>query len=289
VPISGFFASSNTTITLLVAILCIAFGLILGLAAFGLAGYAGEAIFTFTFSEVGIASFLLPIILVGGGLGLALEESFVSPVTLAGLALILVATLTFLGIVSAALGGAAGVYIAGAATTYFGLWGTVVLLLALTCVGLIIAADIVVIAKALSILGRSVLSAFTYASTTNFLATGSSTLQRFTFTNATGTSATTTNFFSTTASSTNLFSTIGKSTSVTLLSLFKSTFAGGDTFLYQNARIEKSTRFTRPSQLISARLHAPSFATVVLPTKNPRTLLYELSSLAETRLFDFVS
>ncbi len=41
----------------------------------------------------------------------------------------------------------------------------------------------------------------------NLLATGSSTLQNFTFVNATGTSATTTNFFSTTASSTNLFAT----------------------------------------------------------------------------------
>ncbi|MEK9131338.1 MAG: hypothetical protein AAB447_00315, partial [Patescibacteria group bacterium] len=39
------------------------------------------------------------------------------------------------------------------------------------------------------------------------LLTGSSTLQNFTFVNATGTSATTTNFFATTASSTNLFST----------------------------------------------------------------------------------
>ncbi len=43
----------------------------------------------------------------------------------------------------------------------------------------------------------------------NILATGSTTLQNFTFNNATGTSATTTNFFSTTASSTNLFSTTG--------------------------------------------------------------------------------
>lgn len=41
---------------------------------------------------------------------------------------------------------------------------------------------------------------FTFATTTNFLATGSSTLQNFT-----GVNATTTNFFSTTASSTNLF------------------------------------------------------------------------------------
>ncbi|MCR4279337.1 MAG: tail fiber domain-containing protein [Candidatus Zambryskibacteria bacterium] len=39
------------------------------------------------------------------------------------------------------------------------------------------------------------------------LATGSTTLQNFTFTNATGTSATTTNFFSTTASSTNFYTT----------------------------------------------------------------------------------
>lgn len=43
----------------------------------------------------------------------------------------------------------------------------------------------------------------------NFLATSSSTLQNFTFINATGTSATTTSIFSTVASSTNLFSSIG--------------------------------------------------------------------------------
>jgi hypothetical protein len=41
----------------------------------------------------------------------------------------------------------------------------------------------------------------------NLLATGSSTLQNFTFVNATGTSATTTNFFAGTASSTNLYAT----------------------------------------------------------------------------------
>lgn len=42
----------------------------------------------------------------------------------------------------------------------------------------------------------------------NLLVTSSSTLQNFTFVNATGTSATTTNFFSTNASSTNLFSSL---------------------------------------------------------------------------------
>ncbi|MDP2641946.1 MAG: hypothetical protein Q8P21_01480, partial [bacterium] len=44
--------------------------------------------------------------------------------------------------------------------------------------------------------------------TGNLLVTASTTLQNFTFVNATGTSATTTNFFSTTASSTNLYSSL---------------------------------------------------------------------------------
>ena len=150
--------SKKTALRWAVAILCIASGVILALGTFGLAGYAGSAFFDFAFGEVGVASFLLPIILIGAGLALALEESFVSPVTLAGLVLILLTTLTFLGIVSAALGGAAGVYIATASTTYFGLWGTLVLLFALSCVGLIIAADIVVIARAISVLGRATAS-----------------------------------------------------------------------------------------------------------------------------------
>ena len=133
-----------------VSIVCIAFGLILALGTFGLAGYAGDAVFAFTFGEVGVAAFLLPILLIGAGLGLALEQSFVSPITAAGLTLIILSTLTFLGIVSAVLGGSAGVFIASIATSYFGLWGTIILLLALVCVGVIIAVDIVVLAQALS-------------------------------------------------------------------------------------------------------------------------------------------
>ena len=145
--------SENTKIALRwsFAISCIAFGLILALGTFGLAGYAGDAVFSFTFGEVGVAAFLVPILLIGAGLGLALQESFVSPITLAGLSIIVLSTLTFLGIVSAVLGGAAGVFIASVATEYFGLWGTVILLTALVSVGLIIAVDIVVLARALSL------------------------------------------------------------------------------------------------------------------------------------------
>ncbi len=141
------------------AILCVAFGLILGLAAFGLAGYAGSAIFSFTYGEVGIAAFLLPVILIGGGFALALERTFLSPLTLIGITLIVLACLTFLGIVSVALGGAAGAAAGSAATAYFGFWGAVILLMAIAAVGLIVAADVVVIARALSTFAKGTGSA----------------------------------------------------------------------------------------------------------------------------------
>ncbi|MBX4189076.1 hypothetical protein KW785_00590 [Candidatus Parcubacteria bacterium] len=57
----------------------------------------------------------------------------------------------------------------------------------------------------------------------NLLSSGSSTLQNFTFVNATGTSATTTNFFATTASSTNLFAAASQLGSVTINSITGST------------------------------------------------------------------
>lgn len=52
-------------------------------------------------------------------------------------------------------------------------------------------------------------SLFTFSSTTNFLATGSSTLQNFTGLQSTTTNATTTNFFATNASTTNLWLSTG--------------------------------------------------------------------------------
>ncbi|MDB5189579.1 MAG: ftsK [Parcubacteria group bacterium] len=141
------------------AILCIAFGLILGLASFGLAGYAGAAVFSFTYGEVGIAAFLFPVILLVAGVGLAIKRSFLSPLTIIGIGLIVLTVLTFLGIISAAWGGAAGTFAGTAATQYFGFWGAVILLFAIAAVGLIIAADIVVIARALQGLAKGTGSA----------------------------------------------------------------------------------------------------------------------------------
>jgi S-DNA-T family DNA segregation ATPase FtsK/SpoIIIE len=141
------------------AIACIAFGLILGLAIFNLAGYAGGAIFGFTYGEVGVAAFLLPVILIMVGAGLALERSFLAPLTAIGVTLMALAALAFLGIVAAPWGGAAGTLAGAAATQLFGVWGAVILLFAVAAIGLIIAADIVVIARALSALARGTGSA----------------------------------------------------------------------------------------------------------------------------------
>jgi S-DNA-T family DNA segregation ATPase FtsK/SpoIIIE len=137
------------------AIVCVAFGLILSLSVFGLAGYAGAAIFSWSFGEFGVGAFLLPVLFLLIGTGLALERSFLSPLTTIGISLIVVAVLTFLGIASASLGGQAGSLAGHTATDLFGLWGAVILLFAIAAVGLIIAADIVVIARALAALARS--------------------------------------------------------------------------------------------------------------------------------------
>lgn len=131
------------------SIVLIAFGLIFGLACLGLAGLAGTAIFGFGFSLIGVATFLLPVLLIAVGLSVMLEKSFIAPLTATGVVLIIIATLTFLGIVTDALGGAAGASLGHAAAQAFGLAGAIIILLATIAIGLIIATDVVAILKAL--------------------------------------------------------------------------------------------------------------------------------------------
>ena len=128
-------------------IVLIAFGLIIGLAAFGLAGLAGTAIFGFGFSVIGVAAFLLPMLLVGTGLSIMMERTFVAPLTATGIGLIIIATLTFLGIITDAMGGAAGTALGGAAAELFGVAGAIILLLAVIAIGTIIATDVVALLK----------------------------------------------------------------------------------------------------------------------------------------------
>lgn len=130
-------------------IVLIAFGLIFALACLGLAGLAGTAIFGFGFSVIGVAAFLLPVLLIGVGLSIMLERSFLAPLTATGIVLIIIATLTFLGIITDALGGMAGTSLGHAAAELFGVAGAIIILLASIAIGLIIATDVVALLRVL--------------------------------------------------------------------------------------------------------------------------------------------
>lgn len=133
-----------------IAIFLIAFGLILGLGAFGMAGLIGHAAFSYTFGLIGIGALLLPFLVVAAGVSIMLKRILVTPLTMLGILLILASTLTFLGIITKTLGGSTGVLVGKAATEFFGLGGAIVLLLALIAVGLVIATDIIALIEALS-------------------------------------------------------------------------------------------------------------------------------------------
>lgn len=128
----------------------IAFGLIFALAAFGLAGLAGQALFGFGFGIVGVAAFLMPVLLIAIGLAIMLERTFVSPLTATGIVLILIATLTFLGIVSDALGGATGSVLGHSALASLGYGGALVAVLATIAIGLVIATDVIALMRVFS-------------------------------------------------------------------------------------------------------------------------------------------
>ncbi len=120
----------------------VAFGLIFGLAAFGLAGLAGEALFAWGFGMIGLGSFLLPVLMIMTGLAVMFERSFVKPLTAAGVALIVVAVVMLFGIASETLGGSLG-HAAGMTTVeFFGFAGALILLLSVALIGLAVVADL---------------------------------------------------------------------------------------------------------------------------------------------------
>ncbi len=137
--------SSQGVMRWVLAIVLIALGLILLLAAFGSAGFAGNALFTFTRDIFGLAAFVLPLCIVAIGIMVIMKRSLVSPLVAAGGALIVISILALLGIMSQTLGGVAGSFVGHLASDLFGIGGAVILLLALSLLGLIIATDIVVL------------------------------------------------------------------------------------------------------------------------------------------------
>ena len=128
----------------------VAFGLIFGLSAFGLAGLAGEALFAWGFGMIGIGSFLVPVLMVMTGLAVMFERSFVKPLTAAGVALIVVSVVMLFGMASATLGGMIGHAAAAATIEFFGFAGALILLLSLSLIGLAIVADLSAVAASLA-------------------------------------------------------------------------------------------------------------------------------------------
>jgi S-DNA-T family DNA segregation ATPase FtsK/SpoIIIE len=135
-------------------VLLVAVGLILLLGAFGVAGVVGSAAFSTAFSGIGVGAYLLPLLIISGAAAIALERMLISPITTLGISLILISALTTLGIASATLGGLTGAWAGGEAQVLFGLPGSLILLVALTLIGIIIATDIVTLVQSIAALGR---------------------------------------------------------------------------------------------------------------------------------------
>lgn len=125
------------------AIVLIALGAIMALSTLGLAGLAGEAIFSFTFGVIGVGSFLLPLLVIGGGISLLLKRSLLSLPAAAGTGLMLVSILIFLGIITDTLGGGFGSSAGDALSEFLGVAGALIVLIVLIVVGLIIATDVI--------------------------------------------------------------------------------------------------------------------------------------------------
>jgi S-DNA-T family DNA segregation ATPase FtsK/SpoIIIE len=124
------------------AIALIALGIILALAAFGLAGAIGASLFSFFFGLVGAFAYLLPIGVIAVGLMLLLERSFLTPLETAGGAIVIVALLALFGIVHGTWGGTWGSFLGAQASVSFGIAGAIVIILAAAAIGLVLAVDV---------------------------------------------------------------------------------------------------------------------------------------------------
>jgi len=135
-------------------ILLIALGFILALGAAGYAvqspfgGDLGNLIFTYTYRALGLAAYLLPVLVAGLGVGILTGSTFKPTLTGLGVVLMLASALTFLGAVDPntaeqpGTGGALGTWAGLEVIHLFGFLGALVLLGALILVGLGIVTDI---------------------------------------------------------------------------------------------------------------------------------------------------
>jgi len=139
-----------------IAVGIIALGLILLFASFGSGGFAGGALFSFSYHLAGIGAFLIPLGLLLGGVMLIMKRSLIPPLVGAGALLIFLSMLSLIGIASDTLGGQLGFFLGGLTTDLFGVGGGIILLAALAIVGLIIATDVVALLKRISGMAENV-------------------------------------------------------------------------------------------------------------------------------------
>lgn len=140
----------STLIRFASAVVLIAAGVLLALAAFGAAGPAGAVAISFTYAIIGIGAFLLPLGLVAIGLYAGFGRPALAPLSASGAVLILAAVLSFAGLFPGArFGGEAGSWAGAMLAGFFGFWGALVLLFATVTLGVAILSDLEALGAAL--------------------------------------------------------------------------------------------------------------------------------------------
>ncbi len=132
------------------AIVLVACGVLLALAAIDRAGPLGGAAFTFAYAIIGLGAFLLPIALIAVGLYAGFGRPSLAPLAASGILIIASSILALAGLFPGmTFGGGAGTWIGGILGGFFGFWGAVVLLTALFAIGLALVMDVGLIAQAI--------------------------------------------------------------------------------------------------------------------------------------------
>lgn len=145
----------SVVIRITIGLLLIVVAFILGLGGLGFAGSIGGQAYAFTYTEIGIEAFLLPLVIAAIGVAILLKRAIVSLRTTIGVALILVAVLAAVGILvpatigSSGLGGYAGDWMGSQLAYFVGEAGAVALLATIVVIGIALATDIVALFQAL--------------------------------------------------------------------------------------------------------------------------------------------
>lgn len=118
-------------------------GILFTLALFGGAGPVGSAVFEASYAVVGIGAFFLPFALLAIGFYAGFGRPSLEPLTTSGVLIICASVLAFAGLFpGSSVGGALGAWGGETLKNFFGFGGAIILLLAMTSIGIAIVTDI---------------------------------------------------------------------------------------------------------------------------------------------------